>query len=122
MVNYEAEVKQNWGTTNEYREYSEKTISYTKEKWQEINNGLMLIFLKFSECKQHGCSAESDKAQALVMELQNYITENYYTCTKEILTGLGSMYVADERFKESIDKQASGTAEFVASAIAIYCK
>ena len=55
-------------------------------------------------------------------ELQNYITENYYTCTDEILAGLGQMYVADERFKNNIDKHAPGTAAFISESIAAYCE
>ena len=57
--------------------------------------------------------------QALVAKLQAYITENYYTCTDEILAGLGKMYVADERFKKNIDKYGVGTAEFAAEAIKV---
>ena len=82
----------------------------------------MVIFTKFAECMKKGHTADSDDAQVLVKELQNYITENYYTCTKEILAGLGQMYVADERFKANIDKNGDGTAEFVSKAIEIYCK
>jgi hypothetical protein len=36
--------------------------------------------------------------------------------------GLGQMYVADERFKNNIDKHASGTAAFICEAIEVYCK
>ena len=82
----------------------------------------MGIFAKFAECKQNGNTADSDDTQALVKELQNYITENYYTCTKEIFAGLGQMYVADERFKANIDKNGDGTAAFVSKAIEIYCR
>ena len=89
---------------------------------QGVNDGLMSIFNKFACCKQSGNNADSDDAQALVKELQNYITENYYTCTNEILAGLGQMYVADERFKTNIDKYGSGTAEFASQAIEIYVK
>ena len=62
------------------------------------------------------------EAQALVTKLQAHITANYYTCTDEILAGLGKMYVADERFKKNIDKYGDGTAEFAAAAIEAYCK
>ena len=62
------------------------------------------------------------EAQALVAKLQAHITENYYTCTDEILAGLGKMYVADERFKKNIDKYGDGTAEFASEAIAVYCR
>lgn len=117
---YEVEAKQRWGETDAYKEHQEKTADYSKDKWQEVNDGLMVIFAKFAECKQNGNTADSDEAQALVKELQNYITENYYSCTKEILAGLGQMYVADERFKANIDKNGNGTAEFVSKTIESY--
>ena len=65
---------------------------------------------------------DSAEAQSLVKALQSHITENYYQCTNDILSGLGQMYVADERFKNNIDKHADGTAQFVSEAIKIYCR
>ena len=65
---------------------------------------------------------DSVAAQNLTEKLQTHITENYYQCTKEILAGLGRMYVADERFKSNIDKHGVGTAQFIREAIAIYCE
>lgn len=118
---YETEAKQRWGETEPYKEYNEKTANYAKDKWQEVNVGLITVFAKFAECKNNGHTADSDEAQVLVKKLQDYISENYYTCTKEILSGLGQMYVADERFKSNIDKNGEGTAEFVREAIEIYC-
>ena len=117
---YEVEAKQRWGETDAYKEHAEKTAKYTKDKWQAVNDGLMAVFAKFAECMKNGNTADSDDAQVLVKELQNYITENYYTCTKEILAGLGQMYVADERFKANINKNGDGTAEFVSKAIENY--
>ena len=118
---YEAEAKRRWGETAAYKEHAEKTASYSKDKWQEVNDRLMTVIAKFAACMKEGHAADSKEAQALVKELQNYITENYYTCTKEILAGLGQMYVADERFKNNIDQHAPGTAAFVSEAIAHYC-
>ena len=122
MSNYETEVRSRWGTTAAYREHEQKTKNYTKEKWVEANDGLMNIFAEFAACKDSGASADSTEAQALVAKLQAYITANYYTCTDEILAGLGKMYVADERFKKNIDKYGEGTAEFAADAIEVYCR
>ena len=119
---YEAEAKQRWGETSAYKEHAEKTASYTKDKWQEVNDGLLTVLDKFAECMNAGNTADSAEAQALVKELQNYITENYYTCTNQILAGLGQMYVADERFKTNIDKNGNGTADVVSKAIEVYCK
>jgi len=122
MNNYDLEVKQRWGKTDAYKEHAEKTANYTKDKWQDVGDRLMTVFAKFAECMKDGNTAGSDEAQALVKELQNYITENYYTCTNEILAGLGQMYVADERFRNNIDKHTPGTAAFVSQAIAAYCE
>ena len=118
--NYSVEVRERWGETSTYREHEQKTKNYTKEKWAEVNDGLMAIFAEFAICKESGKSADSDEAKALVAKLQAHITANYYTCTEEILAGLGKMYVADERFKKNIDKYGEGTAEFAAEGIRIY--
>ena len=122
MKNYENEARERWGNTDAYREYEQKTKNYTKEKWAEANDGLMAIFAEFATCKESGASADSSEVQALVAKLQAHITANYYTCTDEILAGLGQMYVADERFKKNIDKYGEGTAEFATEAIATYSR
>ena len=120
MKNYETEARSRWGDTDAYREHEQKTKNYTKEKWTEANDGLMAIFSEFAALKNSGATADSPAAQALVAKLQAHITENYYTCTDEILAGLGKMYVADERFKKYIDKYGDGTAEYVSMVIRNY--
>ena len=120
MNDYKTETRSRWGATAAYREHEQKTKNYTKEKWAEANYGLMAIFAEFAACKDSGASADSAEVQALVGKLQEHITANYYTCTDEILAGLGKMYVADERFKQNIDKYGEGTAEFAAEGIRIY--
>ena len=120
MKDYFNETRERWGDTSAYRDHEQKTRNYTKEKWSEANDGLMVIFAEFAACKESGASAYSAEAQAIVAKLQTHITANYYTCTDEILAGLGKMYVADERFKKNIDKYGEGTAEFAAEGIRIY--
>ena len=120
MKSYETEACERWGNTDAYREHEQKTKNYTKEKWAEANDGLMAIFAEFATCKDSGASADSVEAQELVTKLKVHITANYYTCTDEILAGLGKMYVADERFKKNIDKYGEGTTEFAAEGIRIY--
>ena len=119
MKNYTTEARERYGNTVAYKEHEQKTKNYTKEKWAEANDGLMAIFAEFAVCKANGVSADSAEAQALVAKLQAHTTANYYTCTDEILEGLGKMYVADERFKKNIDKYGEGTAEFAAEAIKV---
>lgn len=120
--NYKKEARERWGNTDAYREHEQKTKNYTKEKWEAANAGMLCIFADFAACKADGNSPDSSLAQALVAKLQAHITENYYTCTNEILAGLGEMYVADERFKKNIDKCGEGTAQFAKEAIAVYVK
>ena len=119
MNDHKIEARSRWGTTDAYREHEQKTKNYPKEKWADANEGMMAIFAEFAACKASGASADSAEAQVLVAKLQAHITANYYTCTDEILAGLGKMYIADERFKKNIDKYGEGTAEFAAEAIKV---
>ena len=102
---------------------SYKALTAITESSTRYNCNLFRIqkfFAEFFACKANGSTPGSPKAQALVIKLQSHITANYYTCTDEILAGLGKMYVADERFKRNIDKYGEGTASFVAESIEIY--
>ena len=119
---HKAEAKEKWGQTPAYKEHAEKTKHYTKEKWNSLAEGMNDILAEFAVCMKKGEEPDSTKAQNLVETLQNHITENYYLCTNEILAGLGKMYVADERFKNNIDKHADGTSEFIHEAIEVYCR
>ncbi|MBR2953212.1 MAG: MerR family transcriptional regulator [Clostridia bacterium] len=118
---YKQEAQEKWGNTDAYKEYADKTKNYSKNNWQNMTDGLNDIIAEFSVCMKNGNKPDSDEAQNFVKMLQNHITETCYTCTKEILAGLGQMYVYDERFKNNIDKNGDGTAEFISNAIAIYC-
>ena len=119
---YKAEVTEKWGKTEAYREHTEKTKNYTQDKWQSAGEGLDHIFADFAKAKESGESTGSARAQELVRNLQQHITDNYYTCTNQILAGLGQMYVLDDRFKDNIDRHGPGTADFVSEAISLYCK
>ena len=122
METYKKEVCSRWGVTDIYREHEHKTKNYTKEKWAEANDGLMAIFDEFANYKNDGLAVNSLEVQSVVVKLQEYITQNYYTCTNDILAGLGQMYIADERFEKNIDNHGEGTAEFASEAIAVYCQ
>lgn len=120
MDEYAAEAKATWGQTAEYREYAEKFKDRTKEDTQKLNVRLMAVFAEFGTMR--ALSPTAEKVQAQVKKLQNFITENFYTCTKEILYSLGKMYAGGGDFTENIDKAGgAGTAEFVFSAIREYC-
>ncbi|MGM9551757.1 MAG: MerR family transcriptional regulator [Clostridia bacterium] len=119
---YAKEAKEKWGNTAAYKENSEKVKNYSADKWEQINSAMDSKIAEFADCKRKGFVPDSQKAQELSKKWQDFITENYYTCTKEILAYLAEMYVADERFRSNIDRHGSGTAQFMSDAIKAYCK
>ncbi len=118
---YAAEAKRQWGHTDAYAEYTEKSKGRSKQAENALAEGMMLIFAQFGKVKEADPGAP--EAQALVKRLQAYISEHYYSCTPEILRSLGTMYAGGGEFTENIDKAGGeGTAAFAAQAIAAYCK
>ena len=115
---YKQEAKARWGDTAAYAQYTEKVADKNEA---DLLSGMESVLAEFSTCKAQGNVPSSPAAQELVEKLQNYISNHFYTCTKEILAGLGQMYTADERFKTNIDKHGEGTAEFISTAITHYC-
>lgn len=99
-----------------------KTKNYSSEKWQTLSAEMDTIFADFAAAMTRGLAPESNDAQALAKRLQDHISANYYTCTNEILAGLGQMYTADARFRASIDRHTVGTADYVSKAITHYCR
>ncbi|MEG0899207.1 MAG: MerR family transcriptional regulator [Oscillospiraceae bacterium] len=116
---YATEVKERWGNTAAYAESEEKTSSYDDNQWKMLSGEGKAILQEFGESRY--IKPESNEAQTIVEKWQNYITANFYNCTKEILSCLGLMYIGDERFTKNIDENGEGTATFMAAAIKIYC-
>ena len=118
---YAREAKASWGTTAAYKEFEEKSKGRTQEQNRDIGQGLMKIFAEFGQIKD--TDPASEKAQKLVKKLQSYITEHFYTCTDEILSGLGKMYAGGGDFTTNIDSYGGeGTAEFAHRAIEVHCR
>ena len=115
---YAKEAKEKWGKTDAYKEFACKTAG---KDLQSTGDALMDIFREFGKVRH--LSPAAPEAQALVSKLQTFITENYYTCTKQILFGLGQMYAAPGEMNENIDKAGGeGTGAFARDAITVYCK
>ena len=117
---YSKQAKELYGNTPEYKEMKEKQKSRTAEEENLMVDRFMLLFREAGEIKD--TDPASEKAQDLVKRIQDYITENMYTCTDTILRGLGKMYSAGGEFTDNIDAYGGkGTAVFVDNAIQIYC-
>jgi len=120
MDEYAAQAKENWGKTDAYKEFEEKSKGWTEETTGNIAKDMMRLFVEFGEMKD--LDPTDEKVQAQVKKLQDYITKNFYNCTTQILSGLGKMYACGGEFTENIDNTAGeGTAEFCNKAIQIYC-
>ena len=118
--NYSFEAKEKWENTEEYKEFERKNKDRTKQEFEKINEKLMNVFIELGKMKT--VSVQDKKVQDKIQNLKDFITDNYYKCSNEILYSLGQMYVNDERFKNNIDSAAGeGTAEFISQAIVEYC-
>ena len=113
---YAEEVRQRWGSTDAYKESQQRNTDFS-----QAASLLDAVFEEFAELDRSGTSPDDEAAKIQVEKLQRCITDNFYTCTNEILAGLGQMYAADVRFKTNIDKHGVGTAEFVSQCINSYC-
>ncbi len=117
---YSRQAKVLYGNSQEYKEMEEKQKNRTKEEDGLIADRFMLLFKEAGEMK--GTDPASEEAQNLVKRIQEFITENLYTCTNKILRGLGKLYSGGGDFTKNIDEYGGeGTAEFVDQAIQIYC-
>ena len=118
---YTAEAKAKWGKTEAWQEFQEKTAGQSPAELQSTGDALMDIFAELGAIRCQ--SPASQEAQALVAKLQAFITQHYYNCTKQILQGLGQMYIAGDSMTENIDRAGGkGTAQFAHDAIEIFCK
>ncbi|MCI8513839.1 MAG: MerR family transcriptional regulator [Lachnospiraceae bacterium] len=120
MEEYAARAKASWGDTPEYKEFLKKSEGRSSEEEEAIGRRMMSIFAEFGEIRH--TDPASGEAQALVKKLQDFITEHFYCCSDEILSGLGAMYAGGGDFTANIDKAGGeGTAAFADRAIRIYC-
>lgn len=117
---YTREVNEKWGHTEAYQQSKKKAQGYDQEKLQGVSAQMDNLIKQFSNLR--GTCPEDEKVQKLVKEWKQYITETWYECTNEILSGLGQMYITDERFIKNIDRFGEGTAKLMSEAIEIYCK
>ena len=117
---YAKKAKEQWGKTTEYKEFEQKSQNRSREEERVIMEKFMQLFVDFGKLRD--ARPESDDVQSQVQKLQDYITQNFYNCSKDILFQLGQMYAGGGEFTTNIDNVGGkGTAEFTAEAIRIYC-
>ena len=118
---YAQEAKKRWGHTEAWKESQEKSKGKSQAEQAAEADGLMDTFRRLGQLREG--SPAAPEAQALIAELQRYISGHYYNCTNQILFGLGQMYAAGDEMNENIDRAGgAGTGDFARRAIEIYCK
>ena len=122
LDDYAAQAKAFYGKTDAYKEFEKKTEGKSADQMNQTGEQMMELFVEFGQIMKE-CTPSDAVAQAQVKKLQAYITEHFYTCTKEILSCLGQMYGGGGSFTENIDAAGgAGCAKFAAEAIRVYCE
>ncbi|MEV7796993.1 MerR family transcriptional regulator [Streptomyces sp. NPDC087512] len=109
---YKEEVEQRWGDTDAYRQSQQRAASYTKEDWQRIQREADEINQRFVALLDEGVPADSEAAMDAAEEHRRWMSRNHYDCGYEMHTGIGEMYVSDERFTRNIDAARPGLAAY----------
>lgn len=117
---YAAEAKAAYGQTAEYQEFEEKSKGRTKEETQRLNVEMMEIFKEFGAMRQK--RPDEQVVQAQVEKLRDFISQYFYTCSNQVLMGLGQGYAGGGELTANIDKAGGeGTGKFVFQAIQAFC-
>ncbi|MGN0779875.1 MAG: MerR family transcriptional regulator [Aristaeellaceae bacterium] len=120
LDDYAAQAKAAWGSTPAYQEFEQKQAQRTHADNTHIEQQLMELIAACGQYRHLDPACED--AQAMVQQLRDFITANFYTCTVPILRGLADMYDGGGDFTRNIDQAGgSGTASFLAQAMRVYC-
>lgn len=118
---YSEQAEALYGKTEAYRQYREKSASRSQSREAELGEQVTDYFVRLGQLKH--LAPESDAVQDWVEQLRSFFTEHYYTCTPQILMGLGQMYAEGGSMTQNIDAAGgAGTGEFARKAIEAYCK
>ena len=121
LEEYARRAKAEWGETEAYCEYERKSEGRPDEETGELNRQMMQIFAEIGAVKNE--DPASERAQALIRKLRDFITEHYYTCSDQVLLGLGQMYAAGGEMTDNIDRYGGeGTGAFTNAAIQAFCR
>lgn len=118
---YADEVKERWGNSDAYRISQERTANYKKEDWEKINQVQTENMKVLCELYNAGVAYDNPRVMQVVENAMNFISRYFYPCSVEIMSGLGTMYVCDERFTAFYEKFAPGLAVYYNNAIQHYC-
>lgn len=120
MDEYARQARENWGQTQEYKEFEEKQKSRNQQQENAMTEAFMQLFVRFGQLRTG--MPDAPEAQAMVQEVKDFISEHFYQCSNQVLSVLGKMYAGGGSMTENIDAAGGeGTGAFVYKAIEHYC-
>jgi len=117
MSEFSDEAKDRWGDTDQFRESSERTASYSKEDFQAAKVDQEAATEFFVYAFGNSLPITSDEAQRAVRAHRNAISKWFYECSVDMQKQLALLYISDPRFKEYYDGRVRGLAQYVHDAI-----
>lgn len=115
---YEDEARDRWGETDAYRESARRTAGYTSADGERMREEAAAVDRAFLDLMEAGVPPGAPAAAEAVARHREHIDRWFYPCSPEIHAGLGRMYLADPRFRETIDRAGEGLAAYLSAAIA----
>ena len=118
---YSQQAKTLYGKTDAYKEFEQKSKNRTKEQEKDLGTQVMDLFAQLGNLRP--CAPDCEAAQSWAKELQEFFTENFYTCTPQILKSLAESYAGGGSMTENIDRVGgTGTGAFAKEVIDCYIR
>lgn len=118
---HEREVQDRWGDSGAYHTSKERASQRSKDDWETLSQQQMNLIMPLDILYQANVPIEDERVQALVRANHQFIHSNFYDCSLDMFSGLGHMYVMDERFTAFYDQRTPGLAVYYNDAIQHYC-
>jgi DNA-binding transcriptional MerR regulator len=114
---YEDEARERWGDTEAYQESARRTRQYGEHEWAAIRGEAEEIVRELVSTMTAGEPADGPRARALAERHREHIARWFYPCSPQMHRGLAEMYISDERFTATYEREAPGLARYFHDAI-----
>jgi DNA-binding transcriptional MerR regulator len=114
---YEDEARERWGDTEAYRKSARRAARYGEAEWGSIRSEAQAIVRELATLMRAGAPADGPEARALAERHREHISRWFYPCSPQTHRGLAEMYIADERFTRTYEREAEGLAAYFHDAI-----
>jgi DNA-binding transcriptional MerR regulator len=115
---YQDEVTERWGR-EAYQRADRWWSSLSEAEKRDFQQTQLDIAADFGAAARAGLAADSDEVQAITARHVRWLSATTDP-TPGYLTGIGQMYVDDERFGRNYDRHAPGTAILIRDALRVY--